>query len=188
MERETRGPAGKDAGASRTTRGRSGRWRGWMPSGPPPRQRRCARLRGRRMTAIRGRDTCALLAGRCTSFGLLVRRDPAQTYPSTVPRATDDRNLAIAQSTGGLADATYMQVYVNYPLLIGFRAFFALIGREPPSFSGRGLAAARPAPRRPPRRGRRRSPAAARMALRLPDRRAPRGHIRAAPRSRDGRR
>src|ERR1700729_3308484 len=47
MERETRGSAGKDADAVA--------------------QQRCARLRGRSMTAIRGRDTCALIAGGCTN-------------------------------------------------------------------------------------------------------------------------
>jgi hypothetical protein len=47
MEREPRGPSGKDAGAAA--------------------QQRCVRLRGRSMVVIRGRDTCALFSGRRTS-------------------------------------------------------------------------------------------------------------------------
>src|SRR2546430_14965930 len=44
-EREARGPTAKDAGTDA--------------------QRRCARFRGRRLTVIRGRDTCVPIAGRC---------------------------------------------------------------------------------------------------------------------------
>src|SRR6185437_6921342 len=63
MEREARGLAGEDAGAVA--------------------QQRCARLRGRCLPVLRGRDTCALIAGQRTSV-------PNQKSRRWTARATSD--------------------------------------------------------------------------------------------------